>query len=132
MLNVGRLLALYRTWTPACDLSEFGLLGVCRVAHPAPPFATRSLLPPCHPRSSSPHEVLSPTRAAVLDRADPQARQERSSPVSSTRTADGRKREGRMARWTVRILQRKFPCPNPKMIDILFNSFTCEPVSELL
>src|ERR1700757_730431 len=65
MLDVGCLLAVYRSWTPACDSSEFGVLGACRVAHPAPLLASRSLLPLCNARSSSPHEVLSPTQAAA-------------------------------------------------------------------
>ena len=56
MLDVGRLLAIYRNWTPARDLSEFGVF-VYRVEHPAPLFSLRSL-PPYNAHSSSPQQVL--------------------------------------------------------------------------
>src|SRR5207245_2033891 len=95
----------FRTRAPlrACPLSSFGVgrwaLGVVRYAraclddsalsdrcasdHGRPPFL----------RSASSQQVLSPTQAATLDRADRLARQEKNSPVSSTRTANGSKRE---------------------------------------
>src|SRR5437016_4444937 len=66
----------------------------CGVADdPAPFFGRHSLLLPCNAHSSSPQQVLSPTQATALDRADRQARQETGASVSSTRRTNGSKRE---------------------------------------
>src|SRR5206468_1093671 len=75
---------------------------------------------PCNDRSVSLHRVLLPRQAKALDQEDRQARLAERSSRSSTRTANGSKR------------QAESPlCHAPKLIDILFNSFTCDAVPGL-
>src|SRR6185369_17130563 len=69
-------------------------------------------------------------RAITSDQEDRRARRAERSSRSSTRTANGSKRE-RLApfnSWSASGYHHLLPLL-PKMIDILFNSFTCDAVS---
>jgi hypothetical protein len=72
--------------------------------------------------------VLLPTQALTSDQLDPQARRERSS-GSSTRTENGSKRERVHAPEIGQLHSKLYHYP--KLIDILFNSFTCDAVPGL-
>src|SRR5207253_9950523 len=84
VFDVGCLVAIFRSRTPARDLSEFGVLAY-RVGHRATFFGLPYLLPPCNPHSSSNQQVLWPAQAEASDQEDPQSRQRTRSSVSSTR-----------------------------------------------
>src|SRR4030095_12114895 len=75
---------------------------------------------PCNERNDSLRPVPSPMQAKTLDREDRQARRAERSSRSSTRTLNGSKRQPESCLYHY-----------PKLIDILFNSFTCDAVPGL-
>jgi hypothetical protein len=97
LLGVGGLLAIYRTWAPARDLSELSvfLSASARSDGGAPDIRDRLPLP--HRRNVLARLVLSPRRATILDRAGRLARQGKMSSASSTRMTNGSKREAIVA-----------------------------------
>src|SRR6476620_4358416 len=84
-----------------------------RAVQPAP-------LLPCNDRNDSSRGILSPMRAKTSDQGARQARRAERSSRSSTRTATGSKRQAEPRLHDY-----------PKLIDILFNSFTCDAVPGL-
>src|SRR5215471_14868447 len=107
MLSVACLLAL--RWSGIFDPCA-SHRGRGRAVQPAP-------LLPCNGHNDSSGGILSPMRAKTSDQGGRQARRAERSSRSSTRTATGSKRhaEPRLHHY-------------PKLIDILFNSFTCDAV----
>src|SRR5262245_23101758 len=76
--------------------------------------------PPCNDRNVCLHRVLLPMQAKASDQEDRRARRAKRSSRSSTRTANGIKRQAEFRLYHA-----------PKLIDILFNSFTCDAVPGL-
>ena len=94
LLGVGRLVAIYRSRAPPRDASELSAFpyASARSDDGAASTPDRARLP--RRRNVLARLVLSPRRAAVLDRAGRPARQGKMSSASSTRMANGSKREG--------------------------------------
>src|SRR6516225_12119129 len=94
-----------------------GIFDPC-VCHPGRARAfRRAPVLPCNGRNDSLHWVLSPMQAETSDQEDQQVRRAKRSSRSSTRTAKGSKRQAERRLYHY-----------PKLIDILFNSFTCDAV----
>src|SRR5437899_2348414 len=114
-------------WTPARDLSEFGVL-VYRAADRAPLFAVRCLLPLHGAHSSSPRQVLSPMQVAASGREDRQSRWWEMSSGSSTRMANGSNRQesryGRRATLTAGVFRANSPAAILNWLDQLRNAFS--------
>src|SRR5262249_21464778 len=76
----------------------------------------------CNAHSFSPHRVLSPRRAATLDRANRHARRAKRTWFPSTQTIN----EVNLEKCGRSVKAAPLHCP--KLIDKLSNSFTCHPV----
>ena len=113
-----------RAWTPGVEyvlgVRGTGMIDPC-ACQPGRGCAVQwTPLRPCNGRSDSSQGLLSPMQAKTSDQEDRQTRRAERSSRSSTRTAKGSKR-----RAAHRVDH------SPKLIDILFNSFTCDAVPGL-